>query len=155
MSAPFHIRQDDLTDQRTLDLIGLHLLGMHAGSPPGTVFALEANALKASDVTVWTAWSDETIAGIAALKQLSPRHGEVKSMRTHPSFLRRGVASVLLEHLIQQARGRGLTQLSLETGNGAAFQAALALYQRRGFLEGEPFADYRPNGHSVFLHLTL
>ncbi len=155
MPARLHIRQDDLTDQRTLDLIGLHLLSMHASSPPGTVFALEATALRASDVTVWTAWSDEAIAGIAALKQLSPRHGEVKSMRTHPSFLRRGVAAALLEHLIQEARGRGLTQLSLETGNGAAFEAALALYRCRGFLEGAPFADYRPNGHSVFLHLTL
>jgi putative acetyltransferase len=155
MPAQFHIRQDDLTDQRTLDLIGLHLLGMHASSPPGTVFALEATALKASDVTVWTAWSDDAIAGIAALKQLSQRHGEVKSMRTHPAFVRRGVASALLEHLIQEARARGLTQLSLETGKGATFDAALTLYRRRGFLEGAPFADYRPNGHSVFLHLTL
>lgn len=154
-SAQVHIRQDDLTDQRTLDLIGLHLLGMHASSPPGTVFALEAAALKAADVTVWSAWSGEAIAGIAALKQLSQRHGEVKSMRTHPSFLRRGVASALLEHLIQEARGRGLTQLSLETGSGPAFAAALALYRRRGFLEGASFADYRPNGHSVFLHLAL
>jgi len=155
MPAPFHIRQDDLTDQRTLDLIGLHLVGMHASSPPGTVFALEADALKAADVTVWTAWSGEDIAGIAALKQLGRHHGEVKSMRTHPSFLRRGVAAVLLDHLIQESRRRGLRQLSLETGNGPTFEPALALYRRRGFLEGAPFADYQPNGHSVFLHLTL
>jgi putative acetyltransferase len=155
MSALFHIRQDDLTDQRTLDLIGLHLAGMHASSPPGTVFALEAAALKASDVTVWTAWSDEAIAGIAALKQLGQHHGEVKSMRTHPSFLRRGVAALLLDHLILEARRRSLRRLSLETGNGAAFDAALALYRRRGFVEGAAFAAYQPNGHSVFLHLTL
>lgn len=155
MPAPVHIRQDDLTDQRTLDLIRLHLLGMHASSPPGTVFALEAAALKASDITVWSAWVDGSVAGIAALKQLSPSHGEVKSMRTHPSFLRRGVASALLEHLILQARSRGMQRLSLETGNGAAFEAALTLYRRRGFQEGAPFADYLPNGHSIFLHLTL
>ncbi len=155
MSASFHIRRDDLTDQRTLDLIGLHLLGMHASSPPGTVFALEADALKAPDVLVWTAWCSEAIAGIAALKQLDPQHGEVKSMRTHPSFLRRGVAAALLDHLIAEARRLGLRRLSLETGNGPAFEPALALYRRRGFREGAPFADYRPNGHSVFMHLTL
>jgi len=155
MPSSIQIRRDDLTDQRTLALIRLHLSGMHASSPPGTVFALEAGELKAPDVTVWTAWSDDAIAGIAALKQLDPHHGEVKSMRTHPSFLRRGVAAALLDHLIQEARRHGLRRLSLETGNGPAFEAALALYQRRGFLEGEPFADYRPNGHSVFLHLTL
>jgi len=155
MSAPFHIRQDDLTDRRTLDLISLHLAGMHAGSPPGTVFALEATALRDASVTVWTAWSDDAIAGIAALKQLGEQHAEVKSMRTHPAFVRRGVASALLEHLIQEARRRRIIQLSLETGCGAAFEPALALYRRRGFVEGGPFADYRPNGHSVFLHLTL
>jgi putative acetyltransferase len=155
VSHPFHIRRDDLTDQRTLNLISLHLVGMHASSPPGTVFALEADALKAPEVTVWTAWSDEAIAGIAALKRLDRWHGEVKSMRTHPAFLRRGVASALLDHLIREARGRGLKQLSLETGCGGAFEPALALYRRRGFVEGAPFADYRPNGHSLFLHLTL
>ena len=155
MPPSIRIRQDDLTDQRTLALISLHLGGMHASSPPGTVFALEADELKTPDVMVWTAWSDEAIAGIAALKQLDRYHGEVKSMRTHPSFLRRGVAAALLDHLIQEARRGGLRRLSLETGNGPAFAAALALYRRRGFLEGEPFADYRPNGHSVFLHLTL
>jgi len=155
MTAQFHIRQDDLTDPRTLDLIALHLRGMHASSPPGTVFALEATALKGADVTVWTAWSEDAIAGIAALKQLGERHGEVKSMRTHPVFLRRGVAAALLDHLIQEARRRGLRRLSLETGCGSTFDPALALYRRRGFLEGEPFADYRPNGHSLFLHLKL
>ncbi len=155
MAAPLQIREDDLTDQRTLDLIRLHLLGMHASSPPGTVFALEARALKESDVTVWTAWSGEAIAGMAALKQLSNAHGEVKSMRTHPAFLRRGVAAALLDHLIREARRRGMSRLSLETGNGVAFDPALELYRRRGFADGEPFADYRPNGHSVFLHLAL
>jgi putative acetyltransferase len=155
MCSPFHIRQDDLTDQRTLDLIALHLVGMHAGSPPGTVFALEATALKDANITVWTAWSDDAIAGIAALKQLGKQHAEVKSMRTHPAFVRRGVASALLEHLIQEARRRSIIRLSLETGCGAAFEPALALYRRRGFREGEPFADYRPNGHSVFLHMSL
>ena len=133
----------------------MHLRGMHASSPPGTVFALEATALKCADVTVWTAWSEEAIAGIAALKQLDEHHGEVKSMRTHPAFVRRGVAAALLEQLIEEARRRGMRRLSLETGCGPAFGAALALYRRRGFLDGEPFADYRANGHSLFLHLSL
>lgn len=155
MSIALQIRQDDLTDPRTLDLVRLHLRAMHESSPPGTVFALGAQALAAPDVIVWTAWFGTAIAGIAALKRLSERHGEIKSMRTHPSFLRRGVGSELLEHVIREARARGMSHLSLETGNGAVFAPALALYRRRGFVEGGPFADYRPNGHSVFLHLPL
>ena len=64
-------------------------------------------------------------AGIAALKQLGDGTGELKSMRTHPRHPRKGVASALLEHIIGEARRRGLRRLSLETGRGPAFEPAL------------------------------
>jgi len=76
-------------------------------------------------------------------------------MRTHPNHLRKGVATALLEHVIGEARRRGLRRLSLETGSGPAFEAALALYRRRGFRDGEAFADYRRSDFNQFLHLSL
>jgi putative acetyltransferase len=106
-------------------------------------------------VTVWTVWSDEKIAGMGALKNLGGGTGELKSMRTHPDFLRRGVASVLLEHIIDVARARGMARLSLETGSGAYFEPALSLYRRRGFVDGDEFADYKRSAFNQFLHLTL
>jgi putative acetyltransferase len=106
-------------------------------------------------VTVWTAWRGARVAGIAALKALDQLNGELKSMRTHPEFLRQGVARALLDHIIGEAKGRGFARLSLETGRGAAFEPALALYQTRGFVEGGPFADYDKNPFSQFLHLRL
>src|SRR5271163_5125991 len=91
------IRKDDLTSDEARDLIRLHLEGMHEHSPSDGVFALDLSGLMATSVTVWTAWRVTKIAGIGALKDLGDRTGEVKSMRTHPEFLCRGVASALLD----------------------------------------------------------
>ncbi len=156
MSPPsIEIRQDDLSSEQARDLLRLHLEGMHDNSPPGSVFALDLSGLQAPSITVWTAWADHRIAGIGALKELGNRMGELKSMRTHPDFLRRGIGALLLEHLIAVARSRGMIRLSLETGSGAAFEPALALYRRFGFEQGAAFADYERSSFNQFLHLDL
>ena len=148
------IRLDDLSSAATRELLRLHLAGMHANSPPGHVFALDLSGLQAPRVTVWSAWKGIEICGIGALKELDAFSGEVKSMRTHPDHLRQRVAAALLEHIIGEARARGLRRLSLETGSGPAFEPALALYRRRGFVDGEAFADYVRSSFNQFLHLV-
>jgi putative acetyltransferase len=149
------IRRDDLSSSATQALLELHLAGMHASSPPGHVFALDLSGLTAPDVTVWSAWDGTSIMGIGALKQHDRDLGELKSMRTHPDYLRKGVGAAILEHIISEARTRGLSLVSLETGRGPAFEPALALYRNRGFVEGEPFADYELSDFSQFFHLRL
>ena len=147
---------DDLTSAATRDLLAIHLAGMHAASPPGTVFALDLSGLLRPEVTVWTLRDGDKVLGIGALKALPDGTGEVKSMRTHPDHLRKGVAGALLEYVIVQAKARGMTRLSLETGTGPAFEAALSLYQRRGFIEGDVFGDYvGGSGFNRFFHLDL
>ena len=149
------IREDDLSDRQVRDLLAFHLAGMQASSPPGSVFALDLSGLTAPDVTVWTAWRDGRIAGIGALRRLGGGAAEVKSMRTHPDFLRTGVAAALLETIIGRAKAQGVRRLSLETGSGAAFAPALALYRKRGFVDGAPFAGYEKSAFNQFLHLDL
>jgi len=149
------VRQDDLSGEQIKDLLRLHLVGMHANSPQGHVFALDLSGLKAPGVIVWSAWVNERIAGVGALKEPSHGEGEVKSMRTHPDFLRRGVAAALLDRIITEARKRGMHCLSLETGSGPAFEPALNLYRKRGFVDGEPFAGYARSDFNQFLHLSL
>lgn len=151
----FDIRPDDLTDQQTRALLAFHLSGMQSQSPPDAVFALDLSGLQRPDIRVWTAWHGTAIAGVGALRTLSPDHGEIKSMRTHPDHLRRGVAAMLLRHIMDDARAQGMARLSLETGRGAAFAPALALYRAHGFTDGPAFGDYGANGFSQFLHLTL
>ncbi len=153
--SSWDIRQDDVTSGAVRDLVRLHLEGMHAHSPPGNVFALDFSGLAAPNVTVWTVWQGDRLAGIGALKELGDGAGELKSMRTHPDFLRRGVAAALLDHIIAAARDKGIKRLSLETGSGAYFEPAIALYRRRGFLDGEEFADYKRTPFNQFLHREL
>lgn len=149
------IVEDDLSGEQTLGLVRLHLAGMHAHSPAGSVFALDVSGLKAPGVTFWSAWIGGRVAGMGALKDLGGRQGELKSMRTHPDFLRRGVGAAILEHIIGVAGARGLRRLSLETGSGPAFEPALALYRRRGFVDGDAFGDYTRSAFNQFLHLDL
>lgn len=151
----FVIREDDLAGEQTRALLAHHLQGMHAYSPPGSVHALDLSGLRIPEITVWSVWSGDRIAGIGALKTLGEDGGEIKSMRTHPDFLRMGVAATLLDHLIAVARDRGMRRLSLETGSGPAFDPALALYRIRGFTNGEPFGDYVATAFNRFLHLEL
>ena len=154
-TVALEIRQDDLSGEPTRELLGIHLAGMHANSPPGHVFALDLSGLRAPGVTIWTAWSRGRIAGIGALKDLGDGTGEVKSMRTHPSFLRQGVGTALLEQIVSAARVRRMSRLSLETGSGPTFEPALALYRKHGFVEGEAFSDYERSAFNQFLHLAL
>ena len=106
-------------------------------------------------MTLWSAWYGTAIAGMGTLKLLADGAAEIKSMRTHPDYLRRGVGGMLLDHIMSEARRCGLRRLSLETGRGPGFEPALALYRKRGFVDGAAFADYGYNDFSQFLHLDL
>lgn len=149
------IRPDDLSASASRELIALHLSSMHADSPPGHVFALDRSGLTAPGVSMWSAWDGDAIVAIGALKRLDDRTGEVKSMRTHPDHVRRGAATLILDRIIDAARSIGLSRLSLETGSGPTFEPALALHRKRGFVNGEAFADYTSSSFNQFLHLAL
>ncbi len=149
------IIEDDLTGAEIADLLRYHLAEAHRNSPPGSVFAFAIDRLRAPDVTFWSAWDGNNLAGCAALKELARRRGEVKSMRTSPAHLRKGVATQLITHLTAQARARGYVRLSLETGSGDAYEPALALYRRHGFVAGEAFGDYERSAFNQFFHLDL
>lgn len=149
------IKPGDFGDDRVKALLTRHLEGMHANSPPGHVFALDWSGLQEPDVTFYALWESEELLGFGALKELGPQAGEIKSMRTADRHLRRGVAATVLDHILTEARQRGYTRLSLETGSGPAFEPALMLYRRYGFVEGEAFGSYEKSPFNQFLHLDL
>ncbi|TAJ69863.1 MAG: GNAT family N-acetyltransferase [Phenylobacterium sp.] len=153
--ASLILRQDDLSNPQTQELVRLHLAGMADNSPPGHCFALDDSGLKAPGVTLWSAWRGERIAAIGALKALDGDAGEIKSMRTHPDHLRQGAGAAILDEIIAEARRRGYRRLSLETGSGEAFDAALAMYRARGFKFGGAFSDYVASAFNQFMHLDL
>src|SRR5262249_22556090 len=103
----------------------------------------------------WSIWLGEELVGCGALKELDPRHGEIKSMRTKSRFRGQGAGTLILRHIIGEAQQRGYERLSLETGSMAAFGPARRLYQSHGFIDCGPFADYILDPHSVFMTRQL
>ena len=149
------IELDDLSRPAIHALLNEHLRSMYALSPPESVHALDLDGLRGPDVTFWSAWDDEVLLGCAALKELDPSHGEVKSMRTPSALRRRGAGRRLLEHIVAVARSRGYERLSLETGATPAFAPAHRLYATCGFTPCGPFGDYVADPHSLFMTLDL
>jgi putative acetyltransferase len=149
------IRVDDLRGPAIAALLEEHLRDMRANSPPESKHALDLESLRRPDITFWTVWDQGSLAGCGALKQLDERHGEIKSMRTATACRRRGVGSLLLGHIIDEARKRGYRRLSLETGSMKYFEPARSLYAKFGFCTCPPFASYKEDPHSCFFSKVL
>lgn len=136
-------------------LLREHLEDVARYSPPESVHALDVDALCAPGITFWTARDDGELLGCGALRELDARHGEIKSMRTAAGHLRRGVGAAVLRHIVEEAKRRHYSRLSLETGSMEAYVPARALYSRFGFTECPPFGAYRLDPHSVFMTRRL
>jgi putative acetyltransferase len=149
------IKIDDLTGTKVAELVGEHLHGMTLNSPPESIHALNLEQLRKPEITFWSAWEGNELLGCGALKELDGQHGEIKSMRTSSSHLRKGIAKLLLNHIIEEAKQRGYQRLSLETGSMEAFEPARRLYASFGFSYCQPFSDYIEDTNSVFMTIEL
>ena len=149
------IRLDDLKGGEVVSLLEEHYRDMLLHSPPESVHALDTESLHSASICFWSAWIDGELAGCGALKELDKTHGEIKSMRTSLSFLRKGVAEKILVKIIDEAQRRGYTKLSLETGSMQVFIPARKLYEKFGFDYCPPFADYVDDPNSVFMAKTF
>ncbi len=149
------IRADDLSGEKIVALIQLHLNNMASISPPESCHALAVNSLRSPNIQVWSAWEGEDLMGCGALMRLDAHHGEIKSMRTAEKHLKKGVGAAILQHIIQVAQEQGLQRLSLETGSQVEFIAARKMYEKFGFVECPPFGDYVIDPLSVFMTKAL
>lgn len=155
------ITEGTLDHPAVRELIIEHLADMHETSAPESIHALDLAALQTPELTFWSAWLEDSaspedmLAGCAALKELDPAHGEIKTMRTARGTRGRGVASTMVQHLVTEATARGYSRLSLETGVEDYFAVARRLYARHGFTVCPPFGDYIPDPNSVFMTRTL
>lgn len=149
------IAEASIADPAVRTIIEMHQRDMADVSPPGTSFALDVSGFSGPEVTLFGAWIDGRLAGIGAMKRLAKGEAEIKSMRTDPAFLGRGVARAILEAIIAMARSEGVGRLSLETGTSKEFAPAIGLYMQRGFTPGEAFAGYANGPHNQCYHLPL
>jgi len=136
-------------------LLRRHFALMRSQSPAESCHVMEPEALLERDAVLFAARDGDAVLGVGALTVIAPGHGELKSMHTAAEARGRGVGRAVLAALMDAARERGLTRLSLETGSADAFAAARALYAAHGFVECPPFGDYVVDPLSVFMTRTL
>jgi putative acetyltransferase len=150
------IRADTPLSVDLAPLMARHSAEMFALSPPDSVHMLPAAGLAVPAVAFFTL-RDGTGRPVAmgAYKRLDARHAELKSMHVLAECRGQGLSRAMLDHLIAMARADGIARLSLETGSQPGFAPARALYRRAGFKDCEPFGDYRPDPHSVFMTRTI
>jgi putative acetyltransferase len=125
------IELDDLTRPQVHALLEEHLKHMFELSPPEQVFALDLSKLRMPEISFWTVWDGEQLLSCGALKQLSPVHGEIKSMRTPANARGKGAGRAVLAHIIAVARQRGYETLSLDRHASGLRGCAPALRQPR------------------------
>ena len=150
-----HIVVDDLTGGEVIALLQEHMLDMAGTAPEQSNHALDIEALKAPNITFYSCFEHGQLLGCAAIMQLDDTHCELKSMRTVNFARNRGVASLLLKHLLNVAKSRGYSKISLETGSHPFFKPACKLYENFGFNYCPPFANYELDPHSLFMSLTI
>lgn len=138
-----------------VDLLAVHLGFARATSPTCHVHALDLDGLRDPSITFFAARAAGELCGVAALRELDPDHGEVKSMHTRGDLRGTGVGYRLLDHVVSVATSRGYSRVSLETGTQDEFAPARGLYARYGFVECPPFGSYTANPHSVCMTLEL
>ena len=149
----FHEGELDREDVRAL--LDYHFRRMRENSPPEACHVLPTDGLSGPDITFWSVRENGDLLGFGALKALSADHSEIKSMRTSPDALGRGVGTAVLGHILNQARRGGHKQVSLETGSTEPFAAALRLYKREGFVPCGPFGSYADTPFTRFFTRKL
>ena len=113
------IRIGDLGNPEIVRLLRAHLAGMSLHSPPESIHALDLDALRKPEITFWSVWQNAELMGCGALKELDSKHGEIKSMRTVSAHLRKGVATTLLRHILEEAGRRSYRRLSTVVNKSA------------------------------------
>lgn len=145
--------QPNTADVRAL--LERHFALMRSLSPAESCHVMAPETLLDAGATLLGVREAGVLVGVGALTRIGDDAGELKSMHTAQEARGKGVARHLLQALLQEARDRGMTQISLETGSAAEFQAARSLYESEGFEECPPFGAYQLDPLSTFMTLRL
>lgn len=152
---PLTFRSDDPTRPAVRAVIERHLRFANSISDPEDVHAMDAGKLAQGAVSFFSGSVGDEVVVIGALKELSVDHLELKSMHTIEEARGNGHARAMVRHLLAQARQRGATRVSLETGAMEEMAASRALYKACGFEETGRFGDYPPGRNNVFMTIVL
>jgi GNAT superfamily N-acetyltransferase len=116
--------------------------------PPESRHGYSVEKLIAQAVAFFVLRDDDIPAGCGGIQLLGTDYGEIKRMYVRPQFRGLGFGKLLLDHLADYARARGVGLLRLETGIHQT--AAIHLYERMGFQRIPPFGAYVEDPLSLF-----
>ena len=137
------------------ELLTKHFIELRSVSPEGSAHVLDIAGLKDPSIKFWSLWENEQLIGCGALKFLGIDHGEIKSIRVHDQFRKKGKGLKVMHHLINNAKKLNIKKLSLETGSGDFFKNARKLFKYCGFKRCEPFAHYKVDANSCYLSVLI
>src|SRR6478609_2704469 len=107
-TGPVHITRADFDDPRLAAFLQAHLDDMEPTAPPESRHALDLTGLQKPGVRLWVALDGDAVIGTAALAPVEQGWEELKSMRTAPDRRGEGIAAGMLEHVLADARARGV-----------------------------------------------
>ena len=149
------VDQANPNDPHVSQIIAAHVAYGDAHYPVESNHHVHLEEYAKSGVQLFGAWLDGLCVGMAGLKSITNRHGELKSMHVLKQARGHGVGVLLIDAVINEASKRGLERVSLETGSREASAAACLVYERFGFEYSTPFGDYCEDPESVFMTLGI
>ncbi|MEM8570820.1 MAG: GNAT family N-acetyltransferase [Pseudomonadota bacterium] len=155
MADTMQISQISVSDPGVKSLIRRHISFTATTAQPEHLYVLYPEDLADPQILLYGLYDGGALAAIGALRALADGSCEIKSMHVAREFRRRGLGRVLLQHLIEQARGRIHSRILIETGSGEAYEIARALYTSEGFMPCGAFGDYPDVEESAFFALNL
>jgi putative acetyltransferase len=114
---------------------------------------VDLRELLVPEVAFLVARLDGEVSGCVALVKKADDWGEIKRMFVADKARGFSLGKRLLTALEDHARAAGLLWVRLETGIHQP--EAIGLYHKAGYVDVPPFADYKPDPHSIFMEKSL
>ena len=127
-------READHDEVWALHVLGLQQAGAYAGDGPwdDDLHQIEQVYLNNRGEFLVGTCADRIVA-MGAFKRTNDECAEIKRMRVHPDFQRRGFGQIILQELEARAKALGYAVLHLDTSTVQV--AAQHLYRKNGFRE--------------------
>jgi len=95
----------------------------------------------------------DEVAGIVALRRMTPEIGEMKRLYVRPAFRGQAIGPALAEAIVESARALGYRRVRLDTV-ASRMESAMRLYDAMGFVRIAPYYE-SPIADTVFMELLL
>jgi len=121
--------------------------------PPESNHLVDVRKLAGKNYYFIAAMDEGQPRAIASFKRTDDGYVEVKRLYVPETYRGRKLAGKLMDALEKKARLEGFGEARLETGIHQ--QAAIGLYEKRGYDKIEPFGSYEEDPLSVFMRKKL